>query len=204
MARPSNKAERRAEIARGLKVVMAAKGWDGATVQDVARAAGLTPGLVHYHFTNKREILFALLEGLAEGHLARLDDALAAAAPEPMAQVTAFIDAHLALSAADPEALACWITISGEALRDPELRARHEAALLEARDRLARVLAPVVGEDAAAAASAVVAAIQGYFVLSAAAPGLVPPGSAAPAVSAMARGLLAGPAGELGPRRPQR
>ena len=57
MPRPSNTDERRAQIADALKRVMARKGYDGATVNDIAAEADLTPGLVHYHFRNKLEIL---------------------------------------------------------------------------------------------------------------------------------------------------
>ena len=50
MARPRNTEERRRQIVDGLRLVMAENGYDGASVQAVAKAAGLTAGLVHYHF----------------------------------------------------------------------------------------------------------------------------------------------------------
>ena len=42
MPRPSNTAERRAQITGALVKVMARRGYDGATIADIAKAARLT------------------------------------------------------------------------------------------------------------------------------------------------------------------
>src|SRR6185295_16459726 len=103
MPRPSNTDERRAQITGALIKVMARRGYDGAAITDVARAERLTPGLVHYHFDNKREILLAALAELVTRHQARLELRLTAAAGDPAAELAAFIDFHLGLGAdADP------------------------------------------------------------------------------------------------------
>src|SRR5690606_1143457 len=107
-----------------------------------------------------------------------------------------FIEAHLGLATADPDALACWILLSGEALRQPAVQAPYAAALARLVERLRSMIAE--GEsrgelgcrDAREAATAIVAAIQGYFVLAATARELVPAGSAARSVHGMATGLL--------------
>ena len=73
MARPSNTDERRLQIMGALVKVMARRGYDGASVADIARAARLTPGLVHYHFKNKQEILLAALRDLVARRDASLE-----------------------------------------------------------------------------------------------------------------------------------
>jgi TetR/AcrR family transcriptional repressor of bet genes len=198
MGRPSNTAERRAQIIGALVRVMARQGYDGASVADVAKAAKLSPGLVHYHFQNKHEILLAALEELSARHLAALDARLSEH-PEPRAQLHALIDFHLGLGAdADPEALACWILLSGEALRDGKVRARFERSLSQVTDRLAAIIRAGVASGAfacnapPAAASALLATLQGYFVLAATARPLIPKGSAAAMTKRMAHGLLGG------------
>src|SRR3954470_3511156 len=85
MPRPSNTEERRAQITRALVKVMAKRGYDGASVADIARAARLTPGLVHYHFKSKRDILLAVLRDLVARHDAGLDARLAGAGGDPVA-----------------------------------------------------------------------------------------------------------------------
>src|SRR5690348_6252199 len=111
MARTPNTLQRRRQIALALQQVMAAKGYDGASIHDIASAAQLTPGLVHYHFENKQAILLALLDHLAEQQGQRIDAQVDG--KNGLEAVDAFIDAHLALGrSADPEALACWIGLS--------------------------------------------------------------------------------------------
>jgi TetR/AcrR family transcriptional repressor of bet genes len=196
MARPSNSEARRSEITRALMKVMSKRGYDGATIADIAKAAKLTPGLVHYHFESKQEILLELLSWLVARRDAALEARLAAA-KSPVEEVEAFIDFHLGLGAdADPEALACWILLSGEALRDKAVRAAFEAAVARSRSRLAAAIRRgkeqglFSVESVDAAAGALVALGQGYFVLAASAPSVIERGSAAAAAKRMASGLL--------------
>ena len=197
MGRPSNTEERRSQIANGLMKVMAKRGYDGASIADVAAAARLTPGLVHYHFKDKREILLAALGDLVGRHDARLAQALERAGGDPLKEVNGFIDFHLGLGAdADPQALACWILLSGEALREPKVRVEYERALGATVSRLTEAIHRGVDasvfrcDDVKAASSALVATIHGYFVLAATARSLIPRGSAAASAKKMAAGLL--------------
>jgi TetR/AcrR family transcriptional regulator, transcriptional repressor of bet genes len=177
--------------------VMARRGYDGASIADVAKAARLTPGLVHYHFKNKQEILLAALRALVSRHDVKLEERLARAGGDPIAEVAAFIDFHLGLGAdADPDALACWILLSGEALREPKVRVQFAKALEATAMRLSDVVRRGAEQrlfecdTIDAAASALVAAIQGYFVLAATARAVIPKGSAAWSTRQMAEGLL--------------
>jgi TetR/AcrR family transcriptional regulator, transcriptional repressor of bet genes len=212
MARPSNTEQRRAQITAALVKVMAKRGYDGASVAEVAKVARLAPGLVHYHFKNKHEILLAVLHELSMQHLLGLEARLVAAAGDARAELSAFIDYHLGLGAdADPERLACWILLSGEALRDAKVRNQLEKALDGIQTRLAAVLRAGVEQGVFAcervdvAASALLATIQGYFVLAATARTLIPKGSAALATRQMATGLVQAPAAPaLAPKRGRR
>jgi len=197
MPRRSNTAERRDQIARALVRVMARRGYDGASVAEVAAAARLTPGLVHYHFKDKQEILLVALRTLVAHHEGRLDERLAASSADHVQQLRGFIDLHLGRGAeADPEALACWVLVSGEALRQTKVRRELERALNRIVRRLiaiirsgveAHVFSCVSAEEAA---SALLAVIQGYFVLAATARSMIPRGSAARSTLSMAEGLL--------------
>ncbi len=197
MPRPANTDERRAQITRAFQSILARQGYDGAAIADVARAADLSPGLLHYHFKSKLEILLAVLDGLVERHDRGLSRRLARSAGDPVAELGAFIDFHLGLgSEADPEALACWIVLSGEALRTPRVQKAFARALASMVERLTAILDRGVasgvfrGADPALAAPALVASIEGYFVLAATAPGIIPAGSAATSLKRMAHGLL--------------
>jgi TetR/AcrR family transcriptional repressor of bet genes len=197
MARPSNTEQRRAQITAALLKVMARRGYDKASIADIAKAARLSPGLVHYHFKNKQEILLAALDELVARHDEGLEQRLGEATGDPKREIDAFIDFHLGRGAdADPEALACWVLLSGEALRDAKVRGPFERALGNTTARAARIIRSGVDQGAfecdsiKAAASALVATIQGYFVLAASARSLIPRGSAAASLRSMADGLL--------------
>ena len=192
MARPSNTEERRQQIVSGLLRVMAERGYERASIAEIAKAAGLSAGLVHYHFTEKQEILLTLVEQLAGRVRERVKARLERVKGGARAQVDAFLDAYLATGEdADPSSVAAWVTISAEAVRQPEVRAAYEKVVHADLAHLEDLVGAVVGRRRArAVAAGLFAAVQGYFVLSAAAPGLTPPGSAAGPVTRMAAGLL--------------
>lgn len=175
---------------------MARQGFDGATIADIARAAGLTPGLVHYHFQNKLEILTALVDQLASRHAERLRCALAAAGDDPTRRLAAFIDLHLDIESAQPEAVAVWTALAGEALRAPAVRLAFRRGLESARAPLVAIIEAGVADarfttpDPSAAAAALLALTQGYLVLAATTDEIIPRGSAAGAARAAAAGLL--------------
>jgi TetR/AcrR family transcriptional regulator, transcriptional repressor of bet genes len=192
MARPSNTEERRQQIVQGLLRVMAERGYERASIAEIAKAAGLSPGLVHYHFTEKQEILLTLVEQLAHRVRERVKARVERSRGGPRAQVDAFLDAFLATGDdADPASVAAWVTISAEAVRQPEVRAAYEKVVRADLELLEELVSAVIGRrKARAVAAGLFAAVQGYFVLAAAAPDLIPPGSAAGTVRRMAAGLL--------------
>ena len=195
MARPSIADERRLRILGALVKYGEAR-LDGASVADIERAARLTPGLVHYRF-KQAGILLAALRVWSRAALPAARGPLGTSDGDAIAELTAFIDFHLGLGAdADPEALACWILLSGEALRAARVRVEFEEALRVRMARLADVIRRGVGQRLFKcdrpdeAASALVALIQGYFVLAATARNTIPRGSAAASAKRMAEGLL--------------
>lgn len=199
MPRPSNTAARRAQIVEGLLAVMAREGYERASVARIARAARLTPGLVHYHFASKGEILLALV-GELEGRVARRAAGRVArvAAGSARAHLAAYLDAHLALGpGADAAAVACWVAVGAEAIRQPEVGRAYRGALERGVERLTALVRAVLVEEgratrgARAMAAAIAAAIEGAYRLSAAAPGVLPAGSAAASLAAMVDGLVA-------------
>ncbi|MDJ0851785.1 MAG: TetR family transcriptional regulator [Myxococcota bacterium] len=193
MPRPSNTEKRRSQIVGGLARVMAERGYAKATIQAIAAEAGLTPGLVHYHFANKQEILLALIAALGDVVRKRMDSG----ARSPRARLDDTVDALLGTGRGiEAEAVACWVVVGAEAVRQPEVRRLYEALMQEAIAELEAIFRDALREAgrpesrARAGAVAVVAAVEGFFRLAAGAPSCVPPGSAADTVRAIARGFL--------------
>ena len=126
MPRPSNKEQRRKEIVQGLLDVMSEKGYENASIQAIGKASGLTPGLIHYHFKSKQEILVALIKSLSLIAQERYEDLLERA-KSPREKLEAFIDAALSLGeGADKKAVSAWVVIGAEAIRQPEVQILYQ------------------------------------------------------------------------------
>lgn len=57
--------ERRDEILAGALAVFSEKGFEGASVKEIAQRAGVAPGLLYHYFESKEDLLFATLERYA-------------------------------------------------------------------------------------------------------------------------------------------
>jgi AcrR family transcriptional regulator len=68
-------------LVRAAAQLFRAKGFDGTTIRDIARAVGMQSGSPFYHFENKHELLMAVMEeglrqGLERAHAVLVDEAL--------------------------------------------------------------------------------------------------------------------------------
>lgn len=61
MARINITAIRRQQMVQAAVAVMAAKGWSETSIDEVTKAAGVSRGLVSYHFKDKTDLLSAVL-----------------------------------------------------------------------------------------------------------------------------------------------
>jgi AcrR family transcriptional regulator len=59
--RPPAGADRRGEILDAARTEFADKGYDGASVRAIARAAGVDPALVHHYFGSKEKVFVAAM-----------------------------------------------------------------------------------------------------------------------------------------------
>jgi AcrR family transcriptional regulator len=71
ISRPNSEGRREQILTAALRV-MIAEGVYHATTRKIAEAAGVNVATLHYHFENKEEILFCVLEGLASSYRAVL------------------------------------------------------------------------------------------------------------------------------------
>ena len=55
-------AERRDQILDAANVLIGERGYDEVSVEDIAKAAGVTRGLVHHYFGGRKDVYVALLE----------------------------------------------------------------------------------------------------------------------------------------------
>jgi TetR/AcrR family transcriptional repressor of bet genes len=171
MARPSNTEHRRQEIVLGLMSAMAEKGYEKASIQSIAKAAGLSPGLIHYHFKTKLEILIALMNELSRKADERFD-ILAAEAASTEDKLMAYIDAALALGeGSDKNAVAAWVIIGAEAVRLEDVRNLYQEVITKHSHTLVELLTHTASEagnsltqkHAKELATFIIASIEGAY-----------------------------------------
>jgi len=66
--------ERQAQIVEAAAKLFAEKGFDGTSIDDIAEACGVAPGLIYHYFDSKTDILKALME--REAFLTRMAEIL--------------------------------------------------------------------------------------------------------------------------------
>ena len=71
-AEASGRAAQRARILDALYAVMSSSGTAAASVSEIAEAAGIARGALHYYFESKDEIVAALMRRLGDSYVARM------------------------------------------------------------------------------------------------------------------------------------
>jgi TetR/AcrR family transcriptional repressor of bet genes len=198
MSRRPNTDARRAEIVRAMLAVIARHGYEKATIQAIAKQAGLAPGLIHYHFESKQAILVALIAAMAEAARAGFEALGSDEKARPRDRLHAYLQARLGLGpGAAPDAVAAWVMIGAEAVRQEEVRAAYAEVVAEElrfATGLVEACLAEAGRELQAApriAAAVLALMAGAFQLASAVPAALPAGFAAEAAIALADARIA-------------
>jgi TetR/AcrR family transcriptional repressor of bet genes len=116
---------RRAEIVRAAATVLGRQGSADTSMKEIAREAGVAPGLLHYYFESKDELLLAVA-----GELDRqMSEAWAAAVEgidDPLERLVAALDAAADRCAHHPELWRALLDVSMLSLSHPALQARGQ------------------------------------------------------------------------------
>ena len=197
MGRPSNTAQRKQEIVEALLQVMANVGYEKASIQSIAKQAGLAPGLIHYHFKTKQDILIAAIHWIATSAeqrlLAMLNDAR-----DPWEKLKAFVNARLATGETQmPQIVAAWIVVASESIKHDEVRTIYQNLIKTQLDILSALIVDVwtskieIDFEVAHLSAIIVSAIEGAFQLSVTAPDAMPKDYAAESVIKLIESRLA-------------
>lgn len=117
--RTMSREARRAQIIEATIRTLATRGLARTTLTEVARMAGLSHGLVLFHFQTKEGLLAETLSALAEEYRQNWQAALEAAGPSPAQQLAALIEADFSPAICTPDRLAAWCAFWGEAQSRP-------------------------------------------------------------------------------------
>lgn len=117
--RTMSREARRAQIIEATIRTLAARGFARTTLTEVARTAGLSHGLVLFHFDSKEGLLAETLSALAQEYRENWLQALAGAGPSARQQLLALIEADFSPAVCTPDRQAAWCAFWGEAQSRP-------------------------------------------------------------------------------------
>ncbi len=157
--RAEKKAETRASLLRAAEDVFGRRGFQAASVDEVAEAAGFTKGAVYAHFESKEDLFLAMLDERFAGRIDEIRSVLSDQ-HEPVEQAREAGEGFMAYLDADPRWAPIFFEFWAHAVRNPDVAAklvpRYRAlrgAIAEAIERRARELGlqPVLPPDDVAA-----------------------------------------------------
>lgn len=119
IGRKASKEVRRQQLIEATIDVMARKGYSGTTMFDVAKAAGLSSGIVNFHFETKEKLLVETLKYLAEEYRANWHKALGAAGDDPADQLVALLFSDFNPEICSARKLSAWCAFWAEAQSRP-------------------------------------------------------------------------------------
>ncbi|MEL6482271.1 MAG: transcriptional regulator BetI [Pseudomonadota bacterium] len=137
--RTASRAVRRQQLIEATIECIAENGLSGTTMAEVTRRAGLSLGLVSFHFRSKENLLQETLVYLAEEHRSRWVESLEDSALDPAAKLAAVMDAHFHPSTCNHTRIAVWFAFFGEARHRDVYRAKIASFDNERTDTVTRM-----------------------------------------------------------------
>ncbi len=124
---------RRKQLIEATIDVIAERGYASLTIGDVSRTAGLSLGIVNFHFESKAALLADTLKYLALQYRENWMAAVARAGDDPAARLYAMTSADFGEEVCTPRILQAWVSFWAEAQSRPaydEVYGDHEAEYL--------------------------------------------------------------------------
>ncbi len=132
---------RRAQIVRATIRCLARDGYTRLTMKRVAREAGVSQGILHYYFADKRAMLAATLEVVARDLDRRVAAAQSRTGRDPRARLRALVRACLEVAVRRPEYWVVFVEFWGEMLHDRRLRDLNTEIYARTRRLIGRLIA---------------------------------------------------------------
>ncbi len=121
--RKASKEVRRQQLIEATIDSLAKRGYSETTMADVADGAGLSRGIVNFHFESKDKLLVATLKYMADEYSAHWRSAYRKAGEDPARQLGLLVAADFDRSICNKRKLAAWSAFWGEAKSRPTYQA---------------------------------------------------------------------------------
>src|SRR3954453_24230866 len=125
--RKASKETRRQQLIEATIDSLAKRGYSETTMADVADGAGLSRGIVNFHFESKEKLLVATLQYMADEYAVHWRNSLRKAPDDPARQLLTLCAADFDRSICTKRKLAAWCAFWGEAKSRPTYQALSSA-----------------------------------------------------------------------------
>lgn len=129
--------ERRETIELAASKLFASRGYEASSLEEIARAAGITKRVIYDHFASKRDLNIAILRKRTEELLTLVAGAVDSEAA-PAERLAAGIEAFFRFVQAHPDA---WRMLFRDPPADPQIAAAHREVQARATGAIAAMLA---------------------------------------------------------------
>lgn len=144
VGRKASKAIRRRQLIEATIDVLARRGFADLTLADVVGKAGLSRGIVNFHFESKDKLLIETLRYMAQTYENHWRSAIAKAGPSAADRLWAVVEADFDKAVCNRKNIAAWSVLRAEAKSRPLYRAicgDHDLAFQAAlKDLLAEII----------------------------------------------------------------
>jgi TetR/AcrR family transcriptional regulator, transcriptional repressor of bet genes len=156
--------ERRHSLVEATAYCLAQYGAQGTTVRRICAEAGVSPGLLRHYFAGIDDCIAAAYQWTGDRVQAALEQAVAAAPPDPRARLLAYLTASFAPPIADVDLLSTWLAFWGLTKTDPRIAMLHAEIYKAYRITLERLIAAVKPGDHRLTAVALTALVDGLWL----------------------------------------
>lgn len=138
---------RRAQILRAAYEIASRRGLEALTVRSVAERAGLSPGLILFHFESKEQLVLALLDHvLATTTVLRVTPDIASI-PSAMDRLLELLRREMLRLSSEPRRIRLFFDYWAQGFRHPVIRTKMQAELDRYREAFRPMAAEVLASE---------------------------------------------------------
>lgn len=161
---------RREQLIEATMKTIARHGYARTTMAHVAKAAGMSQGIVNFYFTTKEALLYETFVHLAEEYEALVNHALNEAGENPADRLKAMIETDLGPEVCSATKIAVWLAFWSEARSRPKYRDLYLKLMTDYSSQVHEICAKLAekgsydGLDLDDIAAGFIAMIDGFWV----------------------------------------
>ncbi len=169
VSRKQSKSVRREQLIKATIDCLAKQGYSDTTLADVADRAGLSRGIVNFHFESKEKLLVETLRYLADEYASHWNAALERAGASPARKMWALVAVDFDREVCNRRKVAAWCAFWGEAKSRPTYQQHCGARDEYYQDTLTAICSELetegdYGHDAAKVALSLDAMLEGLWM----------------------------------------